>query len=439
MEYRTRHLLFFIPFLVVLLLIVQYVFSLMNTESNPIPVSSGYGDSKIEAKDTLVFCYGGTNVENRLKTAIHLFEKEHPSVKIKVKPLPASTNLQKDFYTLALHSGDNSIDVFLADMIWTAEFAAAGWILPLDGYVGPSMENVFLPGALESCKYKGRYYALPGNIDIPVLYYRSDILSSPPETNEELVQLSKLHQESSGLKYGYVFAAQSYEGLVCTALEFIWNNGGAVIENDLVAINSPEAIEGLQQLIDIVNSTVATLDVLNFQDEDARIAFQDGNALFMRNWPYSYNQMASPKSKVAGKYRIAPLPLGPNGKVSRCTLGGFNFMINKKTKNQKLAWEFVQWMVGSEAQPNPVNYKEILPVRKSVYNDLNFHKSNPWVKQFSDLIGNSCLRPLSPHYASISESMQINFNNTIRCKISAKTAIENIENDLIHIRPLDKD
>ena len=438
MKNYIKYLFFFVIFVVTLFVGCSYFFS-KNPEADIISSVANEGNTSGEKKQTLVFCYGGNDLKNSLQTAIIKFEEANPDVAVKTNQLPSSTNLQKDYYASALYSGDSSIDVFLADIVWTAEFSAAGWLLPLDIYFDKSVQNEFIPVSLENCKYKGRIYAIPGKIDVPMLYYRSDIISVPPKTNMQLIQLSQQYRLNNRMKYGYVFTAQSYEGLVCVALEFIWNNGGIVIEDDLVTINSPESIEGLQQLVDIVNSDVASMDVLNFQEEDARIAFQDNNALFMRNWPYAHSRMAASGSGISGKYAIAPLPIGPNGNISRGTLGGFGYMINSRTKNRDLAGEFIRWMTSYETQYNDARLSVALPARKKIYDDTKLLGDNLWFKELKAIVANSGIRPVSPSYSAISESMQINFNNAVRRRISAKAAIENIESNMIHIRSLDKE
>lgn len=438
MKRYVRFLLIFVPLLIVSVFVIRYsYFKLSEKSSNNVKSEISGNVEKIE-KQTIVFSYGGNDIGGSMKATINMFRKAHPDLEVKVQQLPNSTDYQRNFYKLALYSGDSSIDVFYADIIWTGEFASANWVLPLDSYVDESMKNEFLPNALEGCKYNGKLYAIPGRTDIPLLYYRSDIIPTPPKTYMELVEMSKKYRKRNGIKYGYVFQGQAYEGLVCNALEFIWNNGGDVIKDNKVVINSPQSIEGLQQLIDIVNSDVATPDVLNFQEEDARIAFQDGNALFMRNWPYCYNPLASSISKVKGKFNVAPLPLGPQGKVSRGAMGGWNYMINKNTKNPQAAWEFVKWMTSYDMQVVDSSVGGYLPTRKDAYNDPKVLKTNIWIPDLKYIFENAKIRPVSPNYSSISEVMQQNFSNAIQCKISAKEAIENIEKDLIKIYSLNQ-
>lgn len=389
-------------------------------------------------KKTLVFSFGGNDPGGSMKATTEAFKKANPHINVKIQQLPNSTDYQRNFYKRALYSGDSSIDVFFSDIIWTAELASSDWVLPLDGYFDASVQQEFLQNALEGCKYNGRLYALPGRTDVPLLFYRSDIVEAPPKTYRELIELSNKYRSSSGLKYGFVFQGQAYEGLVCTALEFIWNNGGDVLQDGRIVINSPEAIEGLQSLVDIVNTGTATSDVFNFQEEDARIAFQDGNALFMRNWPYAYDLLTSSNSKVNGKFDIAPLPVGPRGKVGRGALGGWNYMINKNTKNLDMALNFVEYMSSYEIEVLDCCTGGNLPTRKAAYDDPRVQEANPWLKGFTSKFENTNLRPVSPLYSSISTVMQANFSSAIQGKISAEAAIGNIEKRLLEMNPSDK-
>lgn len=393
---------------------------------------------EVQAKKTLVYSYGGNDTGGSIKATTDAFKNSHPDIDVKIQQLPNSTDYQRDFYKRALYSGDSSIDVFYADIIWTAELASSDWVLPMDGYFDAAELDKFLKNALEGCKYKGRLYAIPGKTDIPLLFYRSDIIKTPPQTYDELIGLSKKYREASGLKYGLVFQGQAYEGLVCTALEFIWNNGGEVMENGRVVINSPQAIEGLQLLVDIMNSGAASPDVFNFQEEDVRIAFQDGNALFMRNWPYAYKQLASQNSKVKDKFNIATLPLGPKGKVSRGTLGGWNYMINKNTKNLDAVLEFVKYMSSYDTEILGCSTGGNLPARKAAYDDPEVLKITPWISQVATAFENASLRPVSSNYSSVSKAMQANFSAAIQGKISAAAAIGNIEKSLVDIGAVDR-
>ena len=380
------------------------------------------------AKKTIVYSYGGNDFS--IKHLVRSFQEAYPDIEVKLQQLQSSTDYQRNVYKTAFSSGDSSVDVFSADIIWVAELAFNGWVLPLDEYFDEDMRRDFFPNAIEACSFGGKIYAVPNRTDAPFLYYRKDIIASPPATYSELIEQARKHMDYPGIKYGYVFQGYAYEGLVCNALEFIWNNGGSVFENGRASINSPEAIEGLQIMIDIVNSGISSPDVLSFQEDDSIIAFSDGSSIFMRNWPYAYTHVNSGDSKVKGKVGIAPLPIGPKGKSSSGTLGGWNFMINKNSKNPELAWKFIEWMSSYETQVMDNRLGGYAPTRKPVYDDAELQKLTPWISQFKSIFENAKPRPVSPYYPAVSESMQKNFFDALSGRITAKTAIENIERDL---------
>lgn len=399
---------------------------------NSKPLSNGSGDSQEIGsplpKKTMVYSYGGNDLA--IRQLVRNFQSSNPDIEVKLQQLPSSTDYQRNVYEIAFASGDTSIDVVSADIAWIAELASNQWVLPLDHYFDDAMRKDFFANALEACSYKGKLYAVPIRTDAPFLYYRKDIINTPPVTYEELIALAKKHLADPGIKYGYVLQGYTYEGLVCNALEFIWNNGGSVIENGKVSINSPQSVEGLQILIDMIHSGISSQDVLSFQEDDSIMAFNDGSALFLRNWPYAFKYFNASDSKVKGKVGIAPLPKGPKGTASSGTLGGWNLVINKNSKNPDLAWRFIQWMSSYETLVLDNRLGGYAPTRKSVYNDPEVCRTTPWASDFKNIFETAKLRPVAPNYSSISESMQRNFSEALSGKITAKAAIENIEKDL---------
>jgi multiple sugar transport system substrate-binding protein len=382
-------------------------------------------------KKTIVFSYGGNDHFGIFKRNAALFEQANPGIKVELKQLPASSDSQHDYYKLLLSSGKDNIDVFFADVIWTPEFASLGLALPLDNYFTSDMQQNFLEKSMQTCLYKGQTYAVPGRADTPLLYYRKDLIPNPPKTYEELLDTIKKYSNTPEIKYGYIFQGHSYEGLVCNALEFIWNNGGEVIKDGKPVIDSPEALKGLQSFINIANLNTSFSETLDFQEDDGLVAFQDGSALFMRNWFYLYQQLSSEDSKVKNKVGIAPLPLGHDGKNNIVTLGGWNYMINKKSKDPDLAWKFILWMTSHDSQLEDTLIAGEFPTRKDIYNNTTGSKEHDiLLNNIKNIFESSKLRPISPYYPYITESMQKNFKDAISNKISAETALKNIQNDL---------
>jgi multiple sugar transport system substrate-binding protein len=126
-------------------------------------------------------------VENRL---LREFEAA-TGIRVRQRVMPASSDLQHQQYVTWLASRDRSVDVYPIDLIWVAEFAAAGWILPLDERLPAGARGDFLPAPLASAVYRGRLYAVPRFTESGLLYYRTDLSPRPPATWQELAQRAR--------------------------------------------------------------------------------------------------------------------------------------------------------------------------------------------------------------------------------------------------------
>lgn len=429
-----KPLAFWIPLIVAVLIIVA---TLLAFGENFISPDKDDTNSNInisnDAKKTIVFSFGGIDFNVNLKTQISLFMQQYPHIEVKILQLPGSTDYQRNSYVSAFKSGDQSVDVIMTDIIWTAEFASNGWVLPLDDYFTQEMRKEFIKGAIDGCTYDGIIYAIPKRSDVPLLYYRKDIIPKAPETIEEMIEMVKKYKSTSGVKYGYVFQGHLYEGLVCNALEFIWAYGGDVIRNGEIVINSPESLKGLQTMVDIVNGGISSPDVLTFVEDDSMLAFQDGNALFMRNWPYAYKQLNVDGSAIKGNVGICPLPMG-EGVTQRSTgtLGGWNYMINKNSKHPDEAWLLIEWLTSYDMQVLDSTTGGNPPTRTKVFSHYENQK-DPFFCQLLTLMEDVRLRPVSPDYPTLTELMQINFSNALYKKIDAESALKNIEDGLVEL------
>jgi len=387
---------------------------------------SGKGQEPV----TLVFSYGGTTLGKGVKEIISQFMNRYPYIDIEIQVLPQSSDDRHNAYVTAMSSENDNIDVIAGDIIWTPEFATAGWITDLDGRISGDHRGEFLESTIESCSLSDKLYAVPWFTDTGVLFYRTDIERRPPETWEELIKAAGMKRHK--VKYGYVFQADQYEGLVCNALEYIWNSGGEVLKGDNAVIDSPETIGGLNTFIEIVKSGIAPPGVVTWREEDSQSAFREGNALFMRNWASAYILCNSEGSKVKGKFDIAPLPVSANSRAGRSkggTLGGVNLMLSADSRYPDEAWKLIEYMTGYEMQVQNSIMTGYLPTRRDVYHDRTLREQNPWLPEMLEMIETSRFRPMFPFYPSMSDSMQRNFHKALTGNISSVDAVKCIDKD----------
>ena len=137
------------------------------------------------------------------------FQVLHPDIRVQLVEGPAPTDTREDMYSVSFLSGAAAYDIVYCDVIWTPKFAAAGWLLDLTDRASERDTADFLPADLHAGTYRGRLYRIPAFADAGVLYYRKDLVHSPPETFDELEQLSRTFQSSD--RSGFLWQGKQYE------------------------------------------------------------------------------------------------------------------------------------------------------------------------------------------------------------------------------------
>lgn len=374
-----------------------------------LPIGCSKSDAPTDGKIVLRYL-AGPDIGGGAKENIARFEGLHPDIKVEMVEGPAATSTREDMYSTSFMGGESTYDLVYMDVIWVPKFAAMGWLMPLDDWFNTEAQKEFLPGGIAGSRYKGKTYRVPIASDGGMLYYRKDLLAQhgikPPETFSELVAAAKKIQNPPEL-WGFVFQGKQYEGLVCNFLELVWGNGGRLIDDEgKVQIDRPEAVEALGWLVDAVHKDgISPKGVLTYQEEEARHMFQEGKAVFMRNWPYAWNLVQADNSPVQHKVGIIPMVHGIGGK-SAATLGGWGFGISSLSKNPEAAKKFIQFMTSAESLK--INYMRggIIPARRSLFSDPDVIAKSPHFKELHEVLKNARPRPVHPSYARISDTLQ---------------------------------
>src|SRR4029077_4267880 len=108
---------------------------------------------------------------------------------------------------LAAH--DSDISLMNMDTIWTSEFATAGLLRPINGAEPPEALNNVLPIVAQGSQYKGTVYVVPLNTNAQLLWYRKDLVKTPPKTWAQMIAAAKQLPSSDGL---IEEQGQEYEG-----------------------------------------------------------------------------------------------------------------------------------------------------------------------------------------------------------------------------------
>lgn len=397
------------------------------------------------AEDKVVINFAGDSVGGQgyklTLEAVEMFEAEHPNVEINVIQSPDQVQDRLALYLQYLNAQSSEIDIYMIDVIWPGDLGEH--FVDLAEYIPQDVIEMHFDGIIENNTVDGRLVGMPWFTDAPLLFYRSDLLEKyghqVPETWEELEKTAKAIQDAERADgnqdmVGFVWQGNAYEGLTCDALEWIASNGGGTIisQDKKITILNEKAIEAVDMAAGWIG-TISPEGVTGFVEEDARYAFQGGNAVFMRNWPYCYSLAKnSEESAVKGKFGVAPLPAGDSGKTAG-TLGGWQLAVSKYSDHPEIAADFVKFLTSKEEQKRRALKGSYHPTVESLYQDSEVGEALPYIPQLGEVFENVVARPstaTAPNYNEVSTKFFQAVHSVLTGEEDARTALEYLELDL---------
>jgi multiple sugar transport system substrate-binding protein len=354
----------------------------------------------------------GKDTSGFLNKQVAAWNSAHPKETVRVIELPESADQQRQQMVQNAQTKSDEYSVLNLDVVWTAEFAANGWIEQLNE--GDFPLDKLLPATVETGRYFKRLYAVPVTSDGGMLFYRKDLLDAagvtkPPTTWAEMTADCKKVQGTPAGKGIACYAGQfdKYEGLTVNFSEAVNSAGGQVVGSDgKPNVDTPNDKKGLDFLVGAFKNGEIPAKALTFKEEEGRRDFQAGNLIFHRQWPYQYAKANATdgSSKVAGKFAVAPLPGESGPGVS--TLGGHNYGISKFTKNKKSALEFIKFMVSEDRQRANLEATSQAPTWASLYDDAALVKKFPYLPVLKASITTAKKRPEAVKYQQVSTAIQ---------------------------------
>lgn len=366
-----------------------------------------------------------------LRKQLDQFEARHPEIRVELRKTPDASDQRHQLYVQWLNAHAPDPDILQLDVVWTAEFSAAGWILPLDSFK-PDTED-FFPATLRANRWQNQLFALPWFADVGMLYYRSDLVRHPPVSFEELTRQAETGRQQGKLAHGVVWQGARYEGLVCVFLEHLGGFGGQILNNKgEVVVDQEPAIRALTFMRDSVySSRIVPESALTWKEEQTRFDFQNGGAVFLRNWPYAASLMQDRKeSKVAGKFAVAPMPAAPGGSPT-ATLGGSQLAVNKYSEHPEAAYEVIHFLTQREQMLERAQALGQYPARRSVFDRPEMVSALAIPPQAArKLIENAVPRPVTPVYAELSEILQIWLHRALTRQAEPREALSNAAREM---------
>jgi multiple sugar transport system substrate-binding protein len=386
--------------------------------------SSGSGSAgkqvSASAKQTIVFATQGLGAEGTAtQAAVKAFEKLHPNIHVSILTLSPTADVAYQQLTQRFTAGSSTPDVITSDVIWPSTFARPGWLANLSKFHPDT--SAFFPGQMATGQYKGGIYAIPWFINAEGLYYRTDLIKTPPTTTAQLFKdaLAAMKKDPK-LKEGLAFEGDKYEGAVTAFQSF----GGQIAPSTLNNINTPANVAVLTMMYDAVHKYhISPTAVSTWEESNVQSAWLAGQTPFALNWPYIFalSQGSNPSYPAVKDHTgWAPFP-NPIGKP-QASLGGDDLVMNAKSTHQAATWEFIKYLTSDQAQIARAIAAGDPPAVKSAYTS-KLYAAAPYFKQEQAVFSAATPRPVTPVYTQISSQLQAMISSVLSGQATPSAAL----------------
>ncbi|WP_328404621.1 ABC transporter substrate-binding protein [Streptomyces sp. NBC_00390] len=316
--------------------------------------------------------------------------------------LPRTADGQRQQLVRRLAARDSTVDILGLDVTWPAEFAEAKWILPWSGANLRRARQDTLEVPLETATWKGRLYAVPYNTNTQLLWYRDDIVPTPPTTWAEMLDMARALAERGKPHYVEIQGAQ-YEGLTVWFNSLVESAGGSILNARATAPSlGPPAVRAATVMRDLATSPAADPSLSNQMEDQNRLAMESGTAAFEVNYPFVYPSMKANNPKLFKNFRWASYPRVQAGRPAKPTIGGIDLAVGAYSRHAGLAFEAALCLRNRQNQMTAALQGGLPPTLRSLYSDPALVKDYPFAAQVLAALESASIRPKTPAYQNVS-------------------------------------
>jgi multiple sugar transport system substrate-binding protein len=370
------------------------------------------------AKQTIVFAESGLGTEGeQTKKAILAFEKANPNIKVSIDVLsPDSTTYLQQLQQRFI-AGSSTPDVLESDVTYPAKFAQAGWVSSL-GSFNPNMSQ-FFPTQVAAGQFQGQTYAIPWFDNPEGLFYRTDLVPSPPTSPAQVVSDAEAAMKKDpSLKEGLAFEGAKYEGAITAFLTVDAPFGGKLTTSSIDSKGNVAALNWLQEAI--YKNKIAPQAVTGWQEGQVQEEFTSGHTAFAIDYPFVAS-VAEEGGPAKGHTGYIPFPAGPGG-TPGSALGGEMLAINSKSSHSAAGYKLIQYLISPSVQIARAQATGDPPSLPSAYTPALYAKA-PYFKAVKTLNQYAQPRPVSPAYLQISSELQTALSSVFSNSSSASSAL----------------
>jgi multiple sugar transport system substrate-binding protein len=340
--------------------------------------------------------------------------------RITTQVLPNNASDQRDQLIRRLAAGDSSIDLMSLDPVFVAEFANAGYLMPLtDPTDVDQLTADVLPAALEAAYWEDQLVAAPFWANTQLLWYRKSVAqaagvdpSADGFTWEQMIEAAEAQSKTIAVQ------GNRYEGYMVWINALTESAGGQILANTEEGDDATPSMAGPagDTAADIVGklarSSAAPPGLSTATEEEARSTFQGGGGGFMVNWPYVYAAAKSAveagglDQAVVDDIAWARYPRADAAQESKPPLGGINLGIGEFSKHKDEALDAVKCITSVENNAQYMVESGNPAARAAAYDDPAVQEAFPMADLIRESIADAGPRPITPYYGDVSSSVQ---------------------------------
>jgi len=320
--------------------------------------------------------------------------------------LPSDADQQREQLVRRLGAKDSSIDIMGMDVIWTGEFANAGWVEQWTGANERAATKGVFPSVAETARFEDKLWAAPIWSNTQLLWYRKDRVPSPPKTWEEMFKQAAEIGRNGTIQV----QANRYEGLVVWFNAMVESAGTSIVQPDdasAVDLTSPATDKALGLMVELADSDAADSSQSTSTEDTARLSFEEGSSSFMLNYPFVYPSAKENAPDVFKNLGEALYPRVDAGRPSAPPLGGINLGVSSYSKHKQQAFDAIKCMIEPRNQIKIATAGGLPPVNRALYSSPQIDDVYPG---FAGLIRQSieqaAPRPVTPAYQDLSLAIQ---------------------------------
>jgi multiple sugar transport system substrate-binding protein len=334
-------------------------------------------------------------------------DESHGRYEVKVELLPTDASQQREQLVRRLAAKDSSVDLIGMDVIWTAEFANAGWIREWPAALGKQVTAKVFPSVVKTASFEGKLYGAPFNSNTQLLWYRKDLVPKPPTTWDQMIaEGEKL--VSQGKPGTIQVQANKYEGFTVWATAMIESAGAQILSGpESVALPQAPTDKALAAMGELAHSSAAATSISTSTEDTARMAFESGDAAFMLNYTFAYASAGDNAPDIQKEMGFAKYPQVVANKPSRPPLGGFNVGVGAYSSHPDEAFQAAACLSNKKSQLTAIELDGLPPSREDLYSTKTVRKAFPGFSTLVEQsINDAAPRPQTPAYQDVSLAIQ---------------------------------